>query len=220
MKKILFILLAFVAFTAAAQKTTDLNSKPVKAAGSDLIRIVSGGVEYKITIDSLLKGFTLSGATGATGVTGAAGATGAAGVTGAAGATGPTGAGATGPTGPTGAVGATGAAGATGATGAAGADGANGSSVGALYRATPTSGQTVTLVKNSFQIIEPAVNLALLNITLPGSLADKNTFEIKFTKAVTSIHWSGQSVATSVDTSATAGKIIKLVYRSANTTVY
>ena len=92
--------------------------------------------------------------------------------------------------------------------------------VATLSYSAPTTGATVTLVKNSYTVINPSGNIAALTISLPGSLSNKDYFEIKFTRTVTAITWSGQTVGNSVPTTAVAGTYLRLVYRSSNTTVY
>ena len=223
MKKII-LLLAVVLITATGfSQTSSLPAMNRALQAADLLRVVKNdsAVDKKLRIDSLGKyiqrNYAITGSTGATGPTGAAGSAGATGPSGAAGATGPTGTGATGPTGAAGSAGTTGP---TGAAGAAGADGANGSSVGTLNYYTPSTGNTISPAKNSFSIINPSGTIAALTISLPGSLSNKDALEFKFTRTVTTITWSGQTVGASVPTTAVAGTYIKVVYRSSNTTVY
>jgi len=224
MKKFLSLFfLVSITTTIFAQKISDLPVYPGIARDTDWVAIVKKDslITKKISVANLVNKYILSGPTGATGSTGAAGATGATGATGSTGATGAAGAtGSTGATGAAGATGATGPTGSTGATGAAGADGANGSSIGTLNVSTPTTGATVTVAKNAFTLIAPSGNLAELTISLPGSPSDKNTVEIKFTKNITTLNFSGGTVATSVPAAASAGTYLKLVYRSSNTTWY
>jgi hypothetical protein len=224
MKKFLSLFfLVSITTTIFAQKISDLPVYPGTARDTDWVAIVKKDslITKKISVANLVNKYVLSGPTGSTGSTGATGATGSTGSTGSTGATGAAGAtGGTGATGAAGATGATGATGSTGATGAAGADGANGSSIGTLNVSSPSNGATVNVAKNAFTLIAPSGNLSTLTISLPGSPSDKNTVELKFTHTVTTLSFSGGSVAASVPSTAVAGTYLKLVYRSGNTTWY
>lgn len=84
---------------------------------------------------------------------------------------------------------------------------------------TPTTGGTVTLVNNQYNIINPAGALVALTVTLPASPANNDFVNIKFTQAVTTVTYSGGTVADGI-TSPIAGGYVIFTYDSGTTTWY
>lgn len=78
---------------------------------------------------------------------------------------------------------------------------------------TPTTGQTVTLVRNQYNIINPAGALLALTVALPSSPANSTVVYIKFTQNITTLSYSGGTVADAI-TAPTVGSLIVLVYDS------
>jgi hypothetical protein len=76
---------------------------------------------------------------------------------------------------------------------------------------TPTTGQTVNLVNGSYNVINPAGALLALTLNLPSSPADNDVVEIKSIQGVTTITYTGGTVAAPITTSV-IGTYIKLVY--------
>lgn len=75
---------------------------------------------------------------------------------------------------------------------------------------TPTTGQTVTLVKNRYNIINPAGALLALTVALPAA-NNNDLVYIKFTQNVTTLSYSGGTVSDAI-TAPTIGSLIVLVY--------
>lgn len=84
---------------------------------------------------------------------------------------------------------------------------------------TPTTGSTVSLVNNQYNIINPAGAILALTVTLPSSPANKDFVRIKFTQAVTTVTYSGGTVADGI-TSPIAGGYVIFTYDSGTTTWY
>lgn len=84
---------------------------------------------------------------------------------------------------------------------------------------TPTTGGTVTLAANQYNIINPAGALVALTVTLPSSPVNNDTVQIKFTQAVTTVTYSGGTVADGI-TSPIAGGYVIFTYDSGTTTWY
>lgn len=82
---------------------------------------------------------------------------------------------------------------------------------------TPTTGQTVTLANNQFNVINPAGTIAALTITFPASPQDNDHVRIKFTQAVTTITWTG-GTPPAAPTTAAVGTYLELTYDAASTT--
>lgn len=164
--------------------------------------------------------------TGSTGPTGASSTvTGPTGNTGPTGKTGPTGATSTvtGPTGNTGNTGPTGAS--SNVTGPTGPSGANGIFSLGYTLFTPTNGQTITVLRNTWNIVAPSAAIGSLTINLPTLPADNEKIFVKFSKNISSVTGVAGNVGDSVDGLNNsglilAGIIIILVYSSANTGWY
>lgn len=84
---------------------------------------------------------------------------------------------------------------------------------------TPTTGGTVTLVANQYNIINPAGALVALTVTLPSSPANNDTIQIKFTQAVTTVTYNGGTVADGI-TSPIAGGYVIFTFDSGSNTWY
>lgn len=84
---------------------------------------------------------------------------------------------------------------------------------------TPTTGGTVTLVNNQYNIINPAGALLALTVTLPSSPANNDSVFIKFTQNVTTVTYSGGTVVDGI-TAPTAGGLTVLTYDSGTTSWY
>lgn len=84
---------------------------------------------------------------------------------------------------------------------------------------TPTTGNTVTLINNQYNIINPTGALLALTITLPSSPTNNDCVFIKFTQNVTTVTYSGGTVVDGI-TAPTAGGLIVLTYDSGTTSWY
>lgn len=88
------------------------------------------------------------------------------------------------------------------------------STVGSLQHTIfiPTSGSTVNLVNNQYNIINPSgATLVALTANLPGSPNNNDVVYIKYVKAITTVTYTGGTLADSLISPA-AGNIIMLVY--------
>ena len=81
------------------------------------------------------------------------------------------------------------------------------------------TGQTISLIDNQYNIINPSASMDSLTLTLPSSPQNNDVVVIKFTKAISTVGYSGGTVAT-VITSAQAGSIWTLTYDTATSTWY
>lgn len=78
----------------------------------------------------------------------------------------------------------------------------------------PTTGGTVTLVNNQYNIINPTGALLALTVTLPASPSNNDVVQIKYTQSVSTVTYSGGTVVGGL-TSATGGTAVTtLVYDS------
>lgn len=84
---------------------------------------------------------------------------------------------------------------------------------------TPTTGQTVSLVNNQYNIINPAGALLALTVNLPSSPANNDVVYIKFTQNVTTVTYANGTVVDGI-TAPTAGGLTVLTYDSATTSWY
>lgn len=84
---------------------------------------------------------------------------------------------------------------------------------------TPTTGGTVTLVNNQYNIINPAGALLALTVTLPSTPANNDCVYIKFTQNVTTVTYSGGTVVDGI-TAPTAGGLTVLTYDAGTTSWY
>lgn len=84
---------------------------------------------------------------------------------------------------------------------------------------TPSTGQTVTLVKTQRNIVNPIGTIAALTLVLPSSPSNNDEVQVKFTQAVTAITYSGGTVVGG-SSGATAGYLLTLTYDSSTTSWY
>lgn len=84
---------------------------------------------------------------------------------------------------------------------------------------TPSTGQTVTLVKIQRNIVNPIGTIAALTIVLPSSPSNNDEVQVKFTQAVTAITYSGGTVVGG-SSGAAAGYLLTLTYDSSTTSWY
>lgn len=84
---------------------------------------------------------------------------------------------------------------------------------------TPTTGGTVALTNNQYNIINPAGALLALTVNLPSSPANNDCVFIKFTQNVTTVTYGNGTVVDGI-TAPTAGGLIVLVYDSGTTSWY
>lgn len=84
---------------------------------------------------------------------------------------------------------------------------------------TPTTGGTVTLVKNQYNIINPAGALLALTVNLPSTPSNNDVVYIKFTQNVTTVTYANGTVVDGI-TAPTAGGLTVLVYDSGTTSWY
>lgn len=84
---------------------------------------------------------------------------------------------------------------------------------------TPTTGGTVVLINNQFNIINPAGTLIALTVTLPSSPANNDIVNIKYTQAVTTVTYNGGTVVDGI-TSPVAGGLVILTYDSGSNSWY
>lgn len=84
---------------------------------------------------------------------------------------------------------------------------------------TPTTGQTVSLVNNQYNIINPAGALLALTINLPSSPANNDVVYIKFTQNITTVTYANGTVVDGI-TAPTAGGLTVLTYDSGTNSYY
>lgn len=84
---------------------------------------------------------------------------------------------------------------------------------------TPTTGGTVVLINNQYNIINPAGALVALTVTLPSSPSNNDCVFVKYTQSVTTVTYNGGTVVDGI-TAPTAGGLIVLVYDSGTTSWY
>lgn len=84
---------------------------------------------------------------------------------------------------------------------------------------TPTTGGTVALTNNQYNIINPAGALLALTVNLPSSPANNDCVFIKFTQNVTTVTYGNGTVVDGI-TAPTAGGLTVLVYDSGTTSWY
>lgn len=82
---------------------------------------------------------------------------------------------------------------------------------------TPTTGGTVSLVNNQYNIINPAGALVALTVNLPSSPVNNDVVYIKFTQTVSTVTYANGTVADGI-TAPTAGGMTTLVYDSGSST--
>jgi hypothetical protein len=84
---------------------------------------------------------------------------------------------------------------------------------------TPTTGGSVTLTNNQYNIINPTGTLVALTVNLPSSPVNNDCVFIKYTQAVTTVTYAGGTVIDGVISPA-AGGLVVLTYDSATTSWY
>lgn len=84
---------------------------------------------------------------------------------------------------------------------------------------TPTTGGTISLVNNQYNIINPTGSLVTLTVNLPSSPANNDVVYIKYTQAITTVTYANGTVVDGI-TAPTAGGLTVLTYDSATTSWY
>lgn len=84
---------------------------------------------------------------------------------------------------------------------------------------TPTTGGTVALVNNQYNIINPAGALVAITLNLPSSPANNDVVYIKFTQTVSTVTYANGTVVDGI-TAPTAGGIVILTFDSGSTSWY
>jgi hypothetical protein len=84
---------------------------------------------------------------------------------------------------------------------------------------TPTTGGTVVLVNNQYNIINPAGTLLALTVTLPSSPINNDTVQIKYTQSITTVTYNGGTVVDGI-ISPVAGGYVILTFDSTNNSWY
>jgi len=84
---------------------------------------------------------------------------------------------------------------------------------------TPSTGGTVNLINNQYNIINPAGTLATLTVNLPSSPSNNDRVEIKYTQAITAVTYGNGTVVDGV-TGPIAGQLVVLVYDSGTNSWY
>lgn len=84
---------------------------------------------------------------------------------------------------------------------------------------TPTTGGTVSLTNNQYNIINPAGALLALTVNLPSSPANNDVVYIKFTQTISTVTYANGTVVDGI-TAPTAGGLTVLVYDSGTTSWY
>lgn len=84
---------------------------------------------------------------------------------------------------------------------------------------TPTTGGTVSLTNNNYNIINPAGALLALTVNLPSSPVNNDVVYIKFTQSITTVTYGNGTVVDGI-TAPTAGGLTVLTYDSGTTSWY
>lgn len=84
---------------------------------------------------------------------------------------------------------------------------------------TPSTGGTVNLVVNQYNIINPSGTIATLTVNLPSSPNNNDVVYIKYTQAVTAVTYGNGTVVDGI-VSPTAGGLVVLTYDSGTTSWY
>lgn len=84
---------------------------------------------------------------------------------------------------------------------------------------TPTTGSTISLTNNQYNIINPAGALLALTINLPSTPSNNDVVFIKFTQNITTVTYANGTVVDGI-TAPTAGGLTVLVYDSGTTSWY
>lgn len=91
--------------------------------------------------------------------------------------------------------------------------------VRAISITTPTTGSTITLTNNAYNVVNPSGALLALTINLPSTPVDRNTVYIKFTQNITTVTYANGTVADGI-TAPTAGGLTMLVYNAGDSKWY
>lgn len=83
----------------------------------------------------------------------------------------------------------------------------------------PTTGGTVSLVNNQYNIINPAGTLAALTVNLPSSPSNNDVVYIKYTQAITIVTYGNGTVVDGI-TAPSAGGLVMLTYDAGTTSWY
>lgn len=83
----------------------------------------------------------------------------------------------------------------------------------------PTTGGTVSLTNNQYNIINPAGALLALTINLPSSPINNDVVYIKYTQSITTVTYGNGTVVDGI-TAPTAGGVVVLTYDSGTTSWY
>lgn len=84
---------------------------------------------------------------------------------------------------------------------------------------TPTTGGTVALVNNQYNIINPSGSLATLTVNLPSSPANNDVVYIKYTQSVTTVTYGNGTVVDGITTPSVGGLVV-LTYDASTTSWY
>ena len=84
---------------------------------------------------------------------------------------------------------------------------------------TPTTGGTVSLINNQYNIINPAGALLAVTLNLPSSPQNNDVVYIKFTQTVSTVTYANGTVVDGI-TAPTAGGLVVLTYDSGTTSWY
>jgi|GEM_PF-2360836 len=84
---------------------------------------------------------------------------------------------------------------------------------------TPSGGGTVSLVNHQYNIINPSGSLSALTVNLPSSPANNDVVIIKYIHSITTVTYSGGTVAGGISSPADGGMVI-LTYDSGTATWY
>lgn len=82
---------------------------------------------------------------------------------------------------------------------------------------TPTTGSTINLTNNAIDIVNPAGALLALTINLPSSPNNNDVVIIKFTKAITTVTYTGGTISDSLLSPAAGGMSLLTYDLSSNT---
>jgi len=84
---------------------------------------------------------------------------------------------------------------------------------------TPTTGGTVSLINNNYNIINPAGALVALTVNLPSSPSNNDVVYIKYTQTISTVTYANGTVVDGI-TAPTAGGMVVLTYDSGTTSWY
>lgn len=84
---------------------------------------------------------------------------------------------------------------------------------------TPTTGQTITLINNQYNIVNPAGALLALTVNLPSTPSNNDVVYIKFTQTISTVTYANGTVVDGI-TAPTAGGLTVLTYDSGTTSWY